>query len=310
MDGIRKVGGTRSNTSVPYRAPQKSTALNRKFVKKPVAPTRVVTRAEKEREAFLRRQEIANQINRERLAEMKAMQEAAAKTKKPDGPVIVHPMAARAQEKMNTRAAQAKATTRISPKSAQELKEAAIKQALAQMDKMDKPAMAVIEQEVVETIGKKRRFWQSKRFVLALSLSAASVLVLGYFVHLNMPDISVRVAASRAGVDGKYPSFLPRGYDLDGLVSENSGRVEMTFKNGEEQFMIIQENSSWDSNALYSNYVATDWGEGTEILREQGLTIYVNGSDAAWVNGGVKYVIDDAAEGLTKQELRDIAVSF
>jgi hypothetical protein len=74
--------------------------------------------------------------------------------------------------------------------------------------------------------------------------------------------------------------------------------------------VIIQEKSAWDSKALYSNYIQKEWGTGAVILREQGLTIYVMGSDAAWVNGGVKYMIDDAADGLTKQELRDIAVSL
>ena len=306
MDGIRKVGGTRKHNTVPHRPLQKSTALNRRFVKKPVVPARVVTRAEKEREAFLRRQEVANQINRERLAELKKRQEEDAKKKNIE-PVPVHPMVAKAQDKIKARATQPQM---VSVMTAQQLKEDAIKKALKQMDRVDKPLMTVVQTEVTETIDGKRRFWQSKRFVLALSMSAAAVLLLGYFVHLNMPDISVRVAASRAGVDGKYPNYLPRGYELDGLVSEKSGRVEMTFKRDDGRFTIVQENSAWDSSALYSNYVAQEWGPGTEILREQGLTIYVNDSDAAWVNGGMRYMIDDAGAGLTKQELRDIAVSF
>jgi hypothetical protein len=270
-------------------------------VKPPAAPARVKTRAEKDREAFMRRQELANQLNRERLAELRAAKQRAAVEQAPVNPVV-----ARAQEKIKAR----KGAAPVEHLTAQQLKERAIQNALAQLDRMDTPVAQVVETEVVETIDKKRHFWQSKRFVLAVTLSASAVLLLGYFIHLNMPDISVRVAASRAGMEGRYPNYLPKGYELDGLVSEKSGKVEMTFENGADQFTITQEKSAWDSNALYSNYIQKEWGQSTMILREQGLTIYVNGSDAAWVNGGVKYVIDDAGDALTKQDLRDIAVSL
>ena len=135
--------------------------------------------------------------------------------------------------------------------------------------------------------------------------------LLGYLVYLNMPDISVRVAAMQTGIDKAYPSYVPADYRLDGLVKEDAGRITMNFKNSEgKKFTLMEEKSSWDSSAVLSNYVKKNWGSDYSIAKGQGLTIYVSKSNAAWVNGGVFYVITDEEGNLTSTDLHDIAVSL
>jgi hypothetical protein len=283
-------------------------------VKAPAVKPRVKTRAEKEREDFVRRQQVANQINRERLNQLrrkKTIEPLDSQVKVQVAKSAEHPLVAAAEARAKARReAELNSGKKLTP---QQLKERAIARAFAQMEKMQAEgvaATAVVTETITTTIDKKRHFWQSKRFVLATVMSAAAVMLLGYFVYLNMPDISVRVVASRAGIDVAYPNYLPAGYKLNGLVSEQSGRVSMTFVNDAHKFSVTQEKSIWDSTALYNNFVKDEWGASAVILREQGLTIYVNGSDATWVNGGIRYTIDDIADGLTKQQIRDIAVSF
>ena len=53
-----------------------------------------------------------------------------------------------------------------------------------------------------------------------------------------------------------------------------------------------------------------EYGENYSTVREQGLTIYISGSDAAWVNGGVVYKIDTTAGSLTKKQINTIATSL
>ena len=98
---------------------------------------------------------------------------------------------------------------------------------------------------------------------------------------------------------------------MDGLVKEDAGRVTMNFKNDEgKKFVLMEEKSSWDSAAVLSNYVKKNWGNDYSIAKGQGLTIYVSGSNAAWVNGGVFYVITDDSGSLSAADLHDIAVSL
>ena len=137
------------------------------------------------------------------------------------------------------------------------------------------------------------------------------MILLGYLVSVNLPDISVRVAAMHSGIEKAYPSYVPASYRLDGLVNENNGRITMSFKNDRDQkFTLMEEKSSWDSSAVLTNYVEKNWGASYSIAKGQGLTIYVSGSNAAWVNGGVFYVIEDESGSLSSSDLHDIAVSL
>ena len=86
----------------------------------------------------------------------------------------------------------------------------------------------------------------------------------------------------------------------------------MTFTNSaiDSSFTLTEEKSSWDTNALLSNFVKEEYGENYTVIREQGLTIYISGSDAAWVNGGIVYKIDTTSGSLTNKQIRSIAVSL
>ncbi len=193
--------------------------------------------------------------------------------------------------------------------SAQEVKDRAIQQALRKMNQMDRENKGQIS--FYEAKQQKKRFWQSKKFALASAMAVISIAVLGYLVHLNMPDISVRVAAMQSGIEKAYPSYIPLNYRLDGLVKEDSGRITMNFKNDKDKtFSLKEEKTSWDSAAVLTNYVKKNWGGEYSIAKGQGLTIYVSGSNAAWVNGGVLYIIEDASNTLSSSDLHDIAVSL
>jgi hypothetical protein len=188
--------------------------------------------------------------------------------------------------------------------SAQELKERAIQQALRKVSMMNAEEEAGMKSA-------KQHFWQRKNFKIVAAMSAITLAIFGYLVSVNLPDISVRVAAMHTGIEKAYPSYLPANYRLDGLVKEENGRITMSFKNDRDQkFTLMEEKSSWDSSAVLTNYVSKNWGASYSIAKGQGLTIYVSGSNAAWVNGGVFYVISDDTNTLTSSDLHDIAVSL
>ena len=192
------------------------------------------------------------------------------------------------------------------PLSAQELKERAIQQALRKVSTMESEQI-----DDVRGTGVKQHFWQKKHFAIGAAVAVVFLVVAGYLVSVNLPDISVRVAAMHTGIDKAYPSYVPSSYRLDGLVKEENGRITMAFKNDRDQkFTLMEEKSSWDSSAVLTNYVTKNWGASYSIAKGQGLTIYVSGSNAAWVNGGVFYVINDETGTLSSNDLHDIAVSL
>lgn len=148
----------------------------------------------------------------------------------------------------------------------------------------------------------------------ALHVAAASLgllLITGYFTYLNMPNLSVRVAAAQAGIDASYPEYRPVGYRLDGPVAYQSGEVSMKFASNSAPiaFSLSQSKSSWDSAALLEKYVSPRSKGNYATYSDAGLTIYTYGTDAAWVNGGILYTVEGNAL-LSNEQIRRLATSM
>lgn len=149
------------------------------------------------------------------------------------------------------------------------------------------------------------------RFVSLSTASLALLLMAGYFTYVNMPNISVRVAASQAGINATYPSFHPNGYSLNGPIAYNNGQVSMKFAStgGSQTYKITQSRSNWDSSAVKQNYAEPKWGNDVTVVHANGLTIYKHDGDAAWVNGGILYTISGDAP-LSDDQTTSLATSM
>ena len=373
MDGvIRKERSSTANhaSSVDHRRVQKSSTLNRKFVKRPTAKPKISNTVAASSKS-LRRQgynrtilQKGGSVKLQPIHELTTQQKATQggeQQVKVDGVEKVAVRRASAQQRVQkqevqqqqqvqvqikrqaaarrvvqkrsgdvyVRNAQAVAANqRIAAKkvavreggvtkrlTAQQMKDRAIQQALNRMNKIDQAQKVNSKQSMQiqfnEPKEKQGGFFKSKRFAITASMAVVALAILGYLVYLNMPDLSARVAAMQAGIEKSYPSYVPATYRLDGLVKEDNGRITMNFKNdADDKFTLQEEKSSWDSAAVLANYVKKNWGSDYSIAKGQGLTIYISGSNAAWVNGGVLYIITDTGGHLNSNDLHDIAVSL
>ena len=357
MDGIKRTnqGANMAHSSaVDHQRIQKSSTLNRKFVKRPTVRPRINASAgaaskslrqhgqQRNTDMIQKRNTVKLQpAQQQQVAKQQqtAKQQQAAKQQQR----TVNVAAQRAQQQQQGQQQQRVAAARkqiISEKkevetvqknrtleaakakmaarkaaaqpehySAQELKDRAIQQALRKVERLDDDG--TMGAQFNEATQQKQHFWKKRSFAITACMAVISLGLLGYLVALNMPDISVRVAAMQTGIEKIYPSYVPSNYRLDGLVKEDAGRVTMNFKNEDgKKFILMEEKSSWDSAAVLSNYVKKNWGDNYSIAKGQGLTIYISGSNAAWVNGGVFYTISNEDGSLTATDLHDIAVSL
>lgn len=205
------------------------------------------------------------------------------------GPVK-HPHVVKAQARIDAKAA----PTVVKP--SQVLKQEAIKEAVANTTKQTK---------------QHKRGFRHPGALSIITAAFALVILGGYLTYLNMPSLSVRVAAVAAGVDASYPDYRPDGYRLNGPVAYDQGQVSMKFvaNAGPQNFTIKQAKSSWDSAAVLDNYVKPKVGSDYATYSERGLTIYTFDGGVAWVNGGILYTIDGNAP-LSSEQIRHIATSF
>ncbi len=158
---------------------------------------------------------------------------------------------------------------------------------------------------VVQKPSKSEKQRPARRVSSIITASFAIMLLGGYLSYINMPNLSVRVAAAQAGIDASYPSYTPSGYRFDGPVAYTDGSVTLSFaaNGGTSRYSITQKLSNWNSLAVLDNLVAKA-DRDYAINASKGLTIYTYGQNAAWVNRGVLYTLSGDAPLKTDQVLR------
>lgn len=267
-----------------HKSHQRSSALDRRFVKKAAtpkqAPVRPTGRVMDMRRATARSPHISKFA--------RDPQAVAVKRESADIAHVPHPVVQKAH------AANAHTASHVSaPTSAKDKKHAELGKALAHASSSSEPSKP------------KRRVFN----VAAASLGV--LLITGYFTYVNMPNLSVRVAAAQAGIDASYPEYRPVGYRLNGPVAYQDGQVSMKFASNSSPvaFALNQSNSSWDSSALLEKFVNPKSEGKYATYNDGGLTIYTYGTNAAWVNGGILYTVEGDAS-LSNEQVRRIATSM
>jgi hypothetical protein len=213
------------------------------------------------------------------------------------GPVS-HPMVVKAQHKMQPTAKPSTPAAPHAHKPSQVIKNEAIASALHAAPQHNAKAKQV-----------KQPRKQSRMLSLA-SASLALIMLAGYFTYLNMPNLSVRVAAAQAGFNATYPGYQPDGYRIKKVAfAEGQVGIQYAANGGTQGFTVKQEKSGWDSSALLANYVEPTSKGGYIPHSEQGITVYVFDNNAAWVNDGIRYTIQGDAP-LSSEQILDIATSM
>jgi hypothetical protein len=288
-----KPAPTRSRTASEaiHGTVQKSKTLMRRATKKPVAPQKIVRRAQPGRHM-----DIARSASVSKFAAHPVVKPAAAKASRPlispDTPAQVHPSAARALGKLRPKQAAAPVAKK---QTAKQVKEQEISKAIAAPKQ--------------KTTKKPTNKWVRRAVIVgSCVLVLAAVL---FAIYKFVPSISVSIAASQAGIEARYPDYTPDGYALNQPVTYSDGEVNLQFKSNsnDSSYTITQKRSSWDSTAVLDSVVKTAVGENYTTTKERGLTIYTFDKGAAWVNGGILYTIRGDAP-LSGDQIRRLATSL
>lgn len=158
---------------------------------------------------------------------------------------------------------------------------------------------------------KVRRHRSGKRRLANSLAVVATFLVIGGFVtYLNLPGIQMQIASFQAGFGASLPTYAPTGYALEGGVKRSGNTISLSFRSGDQTYRITQQSSNWNSQTLLDSTLAL--GDGHQTIQKNGQTIYIyedGGTNAAWVNGGVRYDLTGNAQ-LSKDEVASIAASL
>lgn len=146
----------------------------------------------------------------------------------------------------------------------------------------------------------------SPRVVSVGTTALAVVLLGGFFVYQNIPNMAMRVAAARSGVNAHMPGYKPGGYAMNGPITYSAGKITISYKSTSDNrnYKVSQSSSQWNSETLLENYVSVN-RRSYQTFQDKGRTIYIyDGNNATWVDRGVWYQIEGAASLSSDQLLR------
>jgi hypothetical protein len=289
---------TRPPAKHAKRQVAKSQTLVRKGLEKPAVkphPTHNKTPESLLHEALLKRQARARQIQKNRLVQRFNMQaEPAPKVTPQHKPLPVATQRHHSSQPLpSIRQHHSKP---LRQNTIQDFEEA-LKNATSHMEKPPK---------------KSRKRILPKATKLNVTFVSLTVLLLsGFFAWQSMPNLQMRLAASRANVDARLPAYSPVGYDADSGIISEPGKVTVSFTSNidDQYFNLSQEASGWNSEALYANYVLPR-DDSNQVLSSEDKEIYLfDDSTATWVDNGIWYRIEGTAD-LTTEQLQRIANSL
>lgn len=172
----------------------------------------------------------------------------------------------------------------------------------------------IFEKAIAEASTHKQSHKRSKgfsRFGTAAAVTAIMLLLVGFLGYQNLPYINVRVAAYKAGIQAKMPTYSPTGFSF-GSLKYTPGSVTVSYyseKDATQSLNISQKSSDWNSKALLDNFVATTT-KSYETIERAGRTIYVYGNNTAtWVDNGIWYTIS-GNNTLSDSQILDVALSI
>lgn len=151
-----------------------------------------------------------------------------------------------------------------------------------------------------------RKLGVSARAIAISSTVLAGVLLGGFFAIQNVPNLSMRVAAARAGFDATLPGYSPAGFSFQGPISYSAGQVTISFRSNTDsrEYDLTQRASNWNSEALLANFVSVN-GDQYQSYTDRGRTLFIyGGSNATWVDNGIWYQIEGDSQMTTDQIIR------
>jgi hypothetical protein len=145
----------------------------------------------------------------------------------------------------------------------------------------------------------------------ALLGASLLLLVAGVFAYNQAPNIAMRIASMRSGIQAQLPKYQPTGYTVNGPIKYQPGKVNMVYASRTDSgsYELSQSASRWNSEALLENFIKAQNKE-YQTFQSKGRTIYVySESNATWVDNGIWYTIE-SNQTLTNDQLLRIAGSL
>lgn len=146
------------------------------------------------------------------------------------------------------------------------------------------------------------------KFPAVMATAGAMAAVAGITFYMLSPTISIRMAASKAGIDGKNP-YTPSGYSIDGTVAYKTGSITINYKNeAGKKYSVTQEAKQSSSVSSIRNEISHQNNGNYREIKTDSAQVIMYDDKASWLKNGVLYTIT-GSDNLDKTQISNIVDS-
>ena len=129
-----------------------------------------------------------------------------------------------------------------------------------------------------------------KYYLKIITMVIFILLAITIIVALNLKNISVGIASFKSGINVIYPEYQIKDYRFDPNIKTKSGRAELTYKNKDKYYKLIEQKSLLDSIAV-EDLITRSTNNHYSYFMSNGLTIFQYSNNTEWINDGIFYQI-------------------
>ena len=140
--------------------------------------------------------------------------------------------------------------------------------------------------------------------VINFAAGGMAVLLLGgFFAYQNVPNLAVRYAGMKAGINARLPSYHPTAFTVDKSVRYSAGQVAVSYNSNtdDRSYVITQKKTDWNSSELEA-FMAKEAGKALQSYATDDGTIYIQ-------NDNTKVVASTIEDGLLKNVSGDASLN-
>ena len=131
------------------------------------------------------------------------------------------------------------------------------------------------------------------RLPTIFATAGAMAVVAGLGIYVAMPTISVKMAASKAGITTNTP-YIPSGFTIDGEVASADGHMTINYrsKNGGDGYSVSIKENDTDTQGSLRRRIAELYSNGYRTEQSGDKTLLRYDGKVTWLDNGIEYTIN------------------
>ena len=146
-----------------------------------------------------------------------------------------------------------------------------------------------------------KRLHVSAKVINIASGGLAILLLSGFFAYQNIPNLAVRYAGMKAGVNASLPNYHPSAFRVNKSVNYSPGQVAINYTSNtdDRSYVVTQKNTDWTQSDLES-FMSKESGKSPQTYATNDGTIYIQNDNSKVTastieNGVLKNVSGDSS---------------